>query len=88
MEVELEVARVTRQSAPVLGAFLIGISLGIFALGAQFEMTCVKVGGEIVGQQCQQMRWGSRVSYWTAVAGGGAFVTGMIAEWRIQRGEE
>ena len=79
---------IIRHSAPVIGAFLLGISLGIFALGAQFEMTCVKVGGEIVGAQCHKMQWGSRVSFWSGVSGGAAFVAGMGAEWQIQRGEE
>jgi len=67
----------------ILGAFLMGISLGVYAIGIQIETIaeCRALGGQVIGTTCRTLEQGSRLSYWSAIGGGAAFAFAIVGEW-------
>lgn len=70
---------IVRESAPVLGAFMIGVALGLYLLGIQLP-ACETLGGHLVGPTCGALEWGDRWATRAGVGGGVAFGVAFAAE--------
>jgi hypothetical protein len=77
---------VVRGAGPVFGALLIGIAVGMFAIGMQLNTECISVAGEAVGPVCRTLAWGDRWAQWSALGGAALFVAAFGAEAAIDRG--
>jgi len=77
---------VVRGAGPVFGALLIGIAMGMYAVGVQLNTECVRVAGETVGPVCRTLAWGDRWALRSALGGAALFVAAFGAEAAIDRG--
>ena len=76
---------VVRGAGPVFGALLIGIAVGMYAIGIQLNAECIRLAGETVGPVCRTLAWGDRWAQWSALGGAALFVAAFGAEAAIDR---
>ena len=81
---DVDVLEVIRHSTPVFGALLIGVAVGMYAIGIQIPTECFNFAGAS-GPICSTLEWGDRWAMRSALGGAALFVAAFGAEAAIDR---
>lgn len=81
--IETDPVTIARHAGPVFGALLLGVSVGIVAIGGQLPSTCAVAAIE-TDRVCQALAWGDTWALRAALGGFGLFGAAFVAEYYRQ----